>query len=891
MSDSPPPPRSLSAIIADVLKSGHCPEVYVEYSCGHTSLAKVNAAPFVQEKREPRAATRTLRTMCRRGTLPPGEASIFRVEVPAGLCSSCSTGSRASLWCGGVAMDLSAAGQPVDQAVPVGLIAQQFLEWLEMPLSGRSAPRIQLLTSSAIGTISWYSFFTTISDVTMLLLGIALWLLGCVVYAVSNASELMALPPEAFYQQIQQHIREIPLPFDSPNYAHYRRYYLEQYQQYLTDFRTIENEWKEKGPPWFNWSALIQGLGLGLMPLAVALAFCEFRYGTLSVGAEVVEDWCLLIFRWLRSPPRDPLADTHKQAIFLREAFEIPLAEEPVRESKRTVVSPSTSAVFTDTDRHAAEGCDGGSASQRMRGARRRRGSDKLANRSGDGSSASHGPVLSPSSVGKEAPGQSQEHFAETHVGDEVVDSHRSSFVKPEATDGSRHEAIKALEATDDSTSYEPKELSSCVSEESTFPEDVGGTEFQGADSHQRCESQQSVPCQMDANLQEAAHAANIQHKPDVGDCRNGRPCQGEFFVAGTQKQRLASLREEHKETALQPAVNMEDDMARGDQSVASMEDHCQRSEAQGFGHDSATSPQHPHRFEPEEVTLPPGLEPYAAHAMLPKDLENLSTNELIDLLRSEKIRDELAMRGIQVRGHLLRCLGRLKAGTSSPAHASSTSSNEVPGSLDATVPSNSASCSAAVAGIGSGLRAEAPEFMPTVVAFDPLGLGRLDIDGVASGAFADAGGFVQNKEVEASAFDFLEPTDELPADASDMDGCFPMIHGGLASTFPSMDSAVAPGVVFEPFEVAPGTWAIHEYCRHANAAANARWHASMHRNKASRINADMNCRMQVDAKQCLPARMVGGVPAHHAGLAEPDADAADTSEEHVVEEHEDVHR
>jgi len=230
-------PRGLHTIMSDVLKNGRCSEISVEYSCSHVCEAEVHIAPFLQDKREPRALARALRSGCRRGQLPLGDAGVFRIDVPARPCSACGCRARSSLWCGGTAMDLTKTDQATDEVIPVGIGAQQFLEWLEMePVEENSALKVPLMVDPQCGGQSWYAFFTTPGSLGPIVLGIVVWVLGAIFYAAHAAQNSSMLPPEDFYQQVQELLRAIPLPKHSPNYAYYRRYYFDQYREYVRSY-------------------------------------------------------------------------------------------------------------------------------------------------------------------------------------------------------------------------------------------------------------------------------------------------------------------------------------------------------------------------------------------------------------------------------------------------------------------------------------------------------------------------------------------------------------------------------------------------------------------------------------------------------------------------------
>jgi len=192
-------PRGLHAIMSDVLKTGRCSEVSVEYSCSHTCEADVHIAPFLQDKSEPRALARALRSGCRRGQLPLGDAGVFRIDVLARPCSACGCRARSSLWCGGTAMDLTKTDQATDEVIPVGIGAQQFLQWLEMePVEENSSLKVPLMVDPQCGGQSWYAFFTTPGSLGPIMLGIMMWVTGSFFYAAHAAQNAIMLPPKIF---------------------------------------------------------------------------------------------------------------------------------------------------------------------------------------------------------------------------------------------------------------------------------------------------------------------------------------------------------------------------------------------------------------------------------------------------------------------------------------------------------------------------------------------------------------------------------------------------------------------------------------------------------------------------------------------------------------------
>ncbi|CAJ1330949.1 unnamed protein product, partial [Effrenium voratum] len=289
--------RDLAVILGDIIRKGRCPEVLVVYTCGHTCQAEVQLAKFL-EKRDPRTAARTLRVACRSGE-HLGEEGTFKVEVPGGPCrhsacaSSSSAGRRTQLRCGATDMDLSTCEAPEDP-IPVGIAYVQFATWVQS--SNEEPQHIKLITCK--GTQTWRQFFTTPGSLGPVLIGMALWLLLCILYAVYATPANIMVSPETFYKQVQDQIEKIPVPKDSPHYSHYRRYYLQQYQQHLTQYREMEEDWKLNRGPRLHSGALLQGLGLGTWFFVAVLALCEWKYTTVTTWINSVEEhWAA----WRRS--------------------------------------------------------------------------------------------------------------------------------------------------------------------------------------------------------------------------------------------------------------------------------------------------------------------------------------------------------------------------------------------------------------------------------------------------------------------------------------------------------------------------------------------------------------------------------------------------------------
>jgi len=187
-------------------------------------------------------------------------------------------------------MDLVSAREASENPIPVGIAARQFVQWVSMaPSEADDSQRIRLTSCS--GELSWYSYLTTPGTSGPVLLGLVVWVLGCVVYAFCAAPQLPMVSPELFYRQVQEQIANIPVPKGSPHYAHYRQYYLQQYQQHLTQYLDMEAQWAEDKAPRFQWGAFLQGLGFGTWLFAAILAFCEFQYGTITTWIEAAEEW------------------------------------------------------------------------------------------------------------------------------------------------------------------------------------------------------------------------------------------------------------------------------------------------------------------------------------------------------------------------------------------------------------------------------------------------------------------------------------------------------------------------------------------------------------------------------------------------------------------------
>jgi len=247
---------------------------------------------------------RALRLAIRPGAPSLGDDGVFRIEVPGGPCqqaccgaasggeggsSASRPGHRVALRCGGVAMDLVSACEAAENPIPVGIAARQWTTWVQTHQSDGDLQRIQL--TSCTGAMTWKAFFTTPGSFGPVLIAMVIWVLACFLYALYGAPEIPMVTPELFYQQVQEQISNIPVPKHSPHYSHYRQYYLQQYQQHLSQYRELEVDWKNNKGHRLHWGALLQGLGLGTWLFVAILAFCEYQYSTITTWMEMIEEW------------------------------------------------------------------------------------------------------------------------------------------------------------------------------------------------------------------------------------------------------------------------------------------------------------------------------------------------------------------------------------------------------------------------------------------------------------------------------------------------------------------------------------------------------------------------------------------------------------------------
>eukprot|EP00913_Durusdinium_trenchii_P011682 g10970.t2 len=73
--------RDLAPILGDVLRKRRCPEVLVDYSCGHSCQPEVHLPAFLADKKDARMASRALRLAVKSGAVPPGEEGVVRIEA------------------------------------------------------------------------------------------------------------------------------------------------------------------------------------------------------------------------------------------------------------------------------------------------------------------------------------------------------------------------------------------------------------------------------------------------------------------------------------------------------------------------------------------------------------------------------------------------------------------------------------------------------------------------------------------------------------------------------------------------------------------------------------------------------------------------------------------
>lgn len=778
--------RALPAILGDLQKQGQCPEVAVRCTCGHQRPAAVQLAPFLQDKREPRSAARALRTACRRDAVPSGDAGTVLVSAPGDACPSCGRGAGLSLWCGGVAMDLPAAGQNTEGIVPVGIGARQFLEWLEMEPSGTGSVKIQLSAGTSADEASWRCLFATVGG-RILLCSLA-WVLACLAYALLIAPELLAERPEQLYRQIQDQIRNIPLPVGSPHYAFYRRHYLEQYQQLLKGMQEMETSWAHDGRPRFNLPVFLRGLALGTWLLIVSLAICEYRYCTISVWIEMLAEW------------------------------------------RPTFAWPSWLERSRDDDSWA-EGEAGGAASGS--------GADASGSSRRPASSSAKSPAQGESAASAKQRKKKQQRGACTKA---ITTQDCRAEVRSAPLDDSGEQQEEVYEAATSATSL-PKDI---LDHPAAYPELA--TTQEGPSSARRAADTEVPSPDASPSALEVVEEANfdgdgVQEPPPGGMQREVESCQ-DIRTAGSCRAEAGPVRGRRSPDEVCDAINMAvaaaggaappppqtfvwDDCkcdgvkcsradssltteagdASGEPSLVGSEDACAVdasavSEA-GTGAEGQCAPPSmtppPALWPLSGVELPPGLEklppglenvirmsrglqsageesqtnpgsPTAAHE-LPPDLESMSTNELISLFFDESLRVELGRRGVPLRKHLLRCLRLLQQ---VPEHTA----DSHPGA------SGSNSSSSGCAG-GSPLRADAPEFTPSAPELCAASLPGLALEGATYEGVLQA--LIEGLTM-AEAAEPIEPETGLPADPC---------------------------------------WE-HHYCsRHFQAVASAKWHAS----------------------------------------------------------------
>lgn len=339
------------------------------YTCGHCQEVDVALPPVLQKKEgrlSGRTASQVLKAQCKRcergrgigpAGLPTGAEDDavpqFRVEIPLGRCAECrrlkqpeeQCGERDALRCGGVLIDLSSARDKLEEAVPIAVGARQLLQWVQMPPQAK--PQRILLMSARPETPGGDLACSVVEKVrkatgwSPFVLALLAWTLGCVAYAFRQKPENPSLNPDLLYEQFQRRIEDIPVPQSSPQYQQYRQYYLRQYEEHLQEYSVMNAQWRQNRPL-FNWQAFVQGMGVGLLVFAAALAFCEYHYGTISCWMELAEElWYVWQERW--SKWWDPLGDSQKMERFLQEMGEEPKKSETSQvEAAASARQPST---------------------------------------------------------------------------------------------------------------------------------------------------------------------------------------------------------------------------------------------------------------------------------------------------------------------------------------------------------------------------------------------------------------------------------------------------------------------------------------------------------------------------------------------------------------------
>ncbi|CAE8677272.1 unnamed protein product, partial [Polarella glacialis] len=149
------------------------------------------------------------------------------------------------------------------------------------------------------------------------------WAAGCAANAVWHAPEAPLTSPELLQEQLQRRIMSIPIPSESPRYQQYKQYYLLQHDQQMVEYNTQFAIWQQSNAQ-FNWKALFQGLGVGVMVFSAIFACLEYHYGAISYWMEASEElWWSTRERWVARQARlRKQADSRKMEKLLAEMGE-----------------------------------------------------------------------------------------------------------------------------------------------------------------------------------------------------------------------------------------------------------------------------------------------------------------------------------------------------------------------------------------------------------------------------------------------------------------------------------------------------------------------------------------------------------------------------------------
>jgi len=491
-------------------------------------------------------------------------------------------------------------------------------------------------------------FFTTPGSLGPIVLGIVVWVLGAIFYAAHAAQNSSMLPPEDFYQQVQELLRAIPLPKHSPNYAYYRRYYFDQYREYVRSYNEAAAESFGNGMPSFSWPVFLHCIGFGASLFAVVLALYEYQYGTLSILVEMCEEkWASVS---LQRKASSNSAHARCAAKASKDVTGAGTSASRMSQNKDSKISG------LDLHRDALQICK----APKQKKDPSKSGSElvkvgKESSSSGSAFSCAQGnppsnqfarspsaPSLSTGTL--ETQGLTEEVCSPTDTPEMVDLSHAQKFVRANCNPSEVAKSCASLAATaEDSDTC--RESFSMGSEESSFADSVDVTDLlHGVDAES-----ESINGRVAISLQgETVHVQ--KHEPLVV---SPPPGLEPLCEPPPGLERLGPLRA----AGLVPVLKA------------------------------------------REIDLPP----------VPGDLDALSTDELIALLRQEGVLNGLDQRGVPVRAHLLRCLRLLSKPPASKPREGATAEGNTMQVHQAAYDSGHQ---------GGRLRADAPAFTPSLLGF-----------------------------------------------------------------------------------------------------------------------------------------------------------------------------